>query len=203
VGICEQCYEGYAINNGSCVLAGAAADTGCLLWDGNHKCLNCSARWVFNAKGVCVAVSDLCRTWGTTGACLSCYAGYSLSQGQCARDNEPFVPAVNNPLCKEFASGVCQVCSERAYFNAGLLCVPVSDYCNTWDSLTGHCLTCYAGFVLLNGNCDIAPGVSPSDLGCMIWDWANQVCLSCSKNWVFNANKVCVPVSDQCQSFGN
>ena len=32
------------------------------------------------------------------------------------------------------------------------------------------------------------------------WDWDNQVCLSCSKDWTFNGDKKCVPVSDQCKT---
>ena len=30
--------------------------------------------------------------------------------------------------------------------------MPVSDNCNTWDALTGSCLTCYNGFELLEGS---------------------------------------------------
>lgn len=41
----------------------------------------------------------------------------------------------------------------------------------------------------------------PSDLGCGKWDWDNQVCLSCSKGFFFNVEKICTPVSDQCTSF--
>ena len=62
-------------------------------------------------------------------------------------------------------------------------------------------MTCYQGFVLNQGACELAPGVEPSDLGCKLWDWASQVCISCSTNWVFNQNGVCIPVSSQCRTF--
>lgn len=54
-----------------------------------------------------------------------------------------------------------------------------------------------------NGACIVSPSnnARPSDIGCGRWDWANQICLSCSKDWVFNSNKICTPVSDQCASF--
>ena len=37
----------------------------------------------------------------------------------------------------------------------------------------------------------------PSDLGCKTWDWDNQVCLECSKNWI-STKDGCVPVNDHC-----
>lgn len=40
----------------------------------------------------------------------------------------------------------------------------------------------------------------PTDLGCGLWDWNNQVCLKCSNGWTFNDKKACVPVSDQCKT---
>ena len=35
-------------------------------------------------NGACKAVSDQCKTWNvSTGACLSCYDGWTLSNGAC------------------------------------------------------------------------------------------------------------------------
>lgn len=201
VGICEACYEGYGLVNGTCTIISLAnqANPGCQAWDGNHNCLKCSVRWYPNADGVCTPVSDNCRTWDEqTGACLSCYSGYVVDGAQCVRNPSPFVPAANS-LCKTFENKVCIACADRAFFNADGVCVAVSDFCNTWDALTGHCLTCYAGFDLKEGSCNLSPRINPSDLGCRLWDWNNQVCEACSKNWVFNQNGVCVPVSDHCK----
>lgn len=47
--------------------------------------------------------------------------------------------------------------------------MPVDNFCNTWDALNGNCLSCYSGFLLKDGACELAPGVNPSDLGCRIW----------------------------------
>ena len=110
VGICEQCYQGYGLNNGTCVIItpGNMINPGCQQYDGNNNCLKCSVRFAPNADGVCIPVSDNCRTWDeANGNCLSCYAGYVLDQGQCIRDPNPFIPAENS-LCKTFdASKVC------------------------------------------------------------------------------------------------
>lgn len=122
-----------------------------------------------------------------------------IDQGGCIRDPNPFIPAENS-LCKTFDSNnACLECADRAFFNANGVCTAVSDFCNTWDALTGDCLTCPIGFELQNGQCNLAPEVKPSDIGCKIWDWPNQVCLSCSANFAFNQNNACVPVSDQCK----
>ena len=53
----------------------------------------------------------------------------------------------------------------------------------------------------MNGLCVETPEERVSDLGCATWDWDRQVCIACSNNWVFNSNNVCVPVSDQCNSY--
>lgn len=157
-------------------------------------------RFYPNGKGVCLPVSDLCRTWDSAkGVCLTCYYGYVLNtDGQCVVDPLPYIPR-SNSLCGQWNDTVCVACSERAYFSNAGICEAVSDYCNTWDPFSGNCLTCFKGFVLIDGVCNLAPGVKPADLGCKLWDWDTQTCLACSKDFVFNQNKVCVPVSDFCK----
>ncbi len=59
-------------------------------------------------------------------------------------------------------------------------------------------MTCFNGYNLLKGQCIVAPIVQPTDLGCKIWDWNNQKCLTCSDRWTFNSKGFCVPVTDQC-----
>ena len=182
------------------IAPGDSANPGCQKWDGNHNCLECSVRYYFNQERVCTPISDNCRTWNQeTGACQTCYQGHVVNDnGECIVDPNPFIPAANS-LCKTWDGTRCLECSYRAYFNSENVCTPISDNCNTWDLATGNCLTCYHGFILVDGRCELAPGVTPSDLGCKIWDWQNQVCLTCSKNWVFNTNNVCTPVSDRCR----
>ena len=33
------------------------------------------------------------------------------------------------------------------------LCAPISDYCNTYNNITGDCTSCYDGFLLRDGYC--------------------------------------------------
>lgn len=201
-GNCLTCYLGYNVYQGQCVLSPSQAptDPGCGTWDWKiQKCIQCSNNWVFNSSGVCTPVSNQCKTFDLSGKCLSCYAGYNLVGGQCV-----LAPVQNptDPGCGtwDWKNLKCIQCSNNWIFNNNGVCVPVSDQCNTYD-LSGKCLSCYVGYNLVGGKCVLAPIQGPSDLGCATWDWKGQKCLVCSKNFVFNNNGVCTPVSSQCNTF--
>ena len=201
VGICEACYQGYGLVNGVCVRTDLinSEGAGCKTWiDG--KCSECSNRWYFNSNNVCTPVSDLCRTWTSTGNCETCYPGYVVAEGQCISDPNIFRPAQDD-LCATWKDRTCIKCADRAYFDANGVCRGVSTQCATWDLFDGLCLTCYHGYDLIKGQCVVSPIAQPTDLGCKIWDWNKQVCLECSARWTFNSKGVCVPVSDNCNQW--
>ena len=202
VGICQGCYQGYSIQNGTCVADSALnpSNLGCSIWS-NGVCIQCSIRWFFDSNKVCQPVSDLCSTWNSNGECVSCYNGYIVNQGACIVNPNIFKPSTDS-LCATWQNQVCITCAPRSYFNANGVCTPVSDNCATWDSLDGVCLTCYNGYSLANGQCLVSSANhGPKDIGCQIWDWKNQVCISCSARWVFNANKQCTAVADSCHTY--
>ena len=196
------CYHGYDLIKGQCIVSPIAqpTDLGCKIWDWNKQvCLECSARWTFNSKGVCVPVSDNCNQWDASGACTACYKGYELVKGQCVQS------AVQQPTdlgCKtwDWDRQVCLECSARWTFNSKGVCVPVSDNCNQWDA-SGACTACYKGYELVKGQCVQSAVQQPTDLGCKTWDWDRKVCLECSARWTFNSKGVCVPVSDNCNQW--
>jgi hypothetical protein len=45
------------------------------------------------------------------------------------------------------------VCSYRYYFGADGYCAEVNPQCQTWDSVSGLCTSCYGGYTLVGGNC--------------------------------------------------
>jgi hypothetical protein len=215
-GWCLSCYQGYALTEAknaagnvvdvTCNLTVndvAAGHPGCAAFE-NGACVKCSLNWFFNSAKTCVPVSDLCASHdANTGECLSCYQGYNLAKGVCSfsPDNlvDPLVAA--NPGCKTWQAGICAECSLRWVFNTQGDCVPVSDICRTHDA-NGLCLTCYSGYILLNGSCGVAPQDAPADVGCQDYDLANKICRTCSQRWVFNAaTKLCVAVKDDCRTF--
>jgi hypothetical protein len=54
------------------------------------------------ADGKCIPVNPLCRDYNGQGACLTCYAGYTISGTICAasRDNDPYCKTRNtNGAC--------------------------------------------------------------------------------------------------------
>ena len=105
--------------------------------------------------------------------------------------------------CKTWENGACVACSANWYSDANGVCQPVSDLCKSHDSANGQCLTCYAGYDLVNGACEFSPSntAAPSDPGCKTWE--NGVCQACAPRWVFNNNNVCTPVSDICKAHDN
>lgn len=96
---------------------------------------------------------------------------------------------------------MCKACSKNWAFDANGVCQQVSPFCKTSEGL--QCTSCFNGYTLNNGVCDLAPliDVTTTDAGCGDWDWANQVCKSCSAFWYFNSNGQCTPVDTLCKTF--
>lgn len=209
-GLCSTCFKGYDLKNGLCVLSSFntinPSDVGCSKWDwDNQICVQCSNGWAFNDNKVCMPVSDQCKSWDSTGVCTSCFKGYDLKSGSCVSSS------FNNAQPSDLGCGkwdwdsqICLQCSKGWTFNANKICTAVSDQCKTWDS-AGLCSSCFKGYDLKNGSCvfSIFNTARPSDLGCTEWDWGNQICLKCSKNWVFNTQGICMQVNTQCSKYDN
>jgi hypothetical protein len=156
---------------------------------------------VFNANKVCVPVSDQCKTHDDSGNCVTCYAGYDITNGSCLFSNSN-TEGPSDAGCKTWSwtEKVCKECSTKWAFNANGLCVPVSDLCREHDT-AGLCTACFKGYEVKDGACVLSLSTPVSDVGCKIWDWDNNKCLSCSTNWFVSANGQCATVSDLCKSF--
>ena len=82
---------------------------------------------------------------------------------------------IRNPGCNSFDSqGTCTSCSTRFYKDPQNICQPVNPNCNTYDLISGDCLTCYSGFGLIEGTC--LPGLVTivSDPNCHTF--VNNIC---------------------------
>jgi len=202
-GLCISCFKGYDLVDGDCVFSASntakPADLGCASWNWDSQiCLQCSKNWVFNPAGICIPVSDLCNTWTDAGLCTSCYKGYDLANGTCIfSSSNTAKPSDLGCGNWDWNNQVCISCSKGFTFNAQKVCVAVSDQCKAYNT-DGLCNSCFKGYDLVNGSCifSASNNAKPSDLGCGNWDWDNNKCLACSKGFVFNANKVCIAVSD-------
>jgi len=151
------------LNSGACVLSEQVGgnDAGCKKWDwDNQKCLECSARWYFNANGVCTPVNDYCSAWDNYGVCTACYKGYDLKDGACvlADSGAQTGPAGPTDLgCKkwDWNNQKCLECSTRWYFGYDGICKKVDDNCASWEQY-GACTACYPGYVVNDGACVVS-----------------------------------------------
>ena len=148
-GRCTSCYPGYRldVNRGSCAIF--FKDPNCKIYDANNQCQQCANKYFVNVEsGKCSPVNPLCRTFNPdNGFCTTCYQGYGLLNGQC------LINVASDPNCKRTSGAVCVECYPRLYINNGK-CLPVSDNCKTYDSLSGLCTSCYEGYAIEKGQCD-------------------------------------------------
>lgn len=149
-GSCLSCYNGYSLANGKCIAnTSAPSDQLCAVWNG-AVCAQCSPFSYFSA-GVCTQVNPQCKTFNSfNGACTSCYAGYVLSSGAC----NAAASQLTDLLCAVWRGPLCVQCAQSAYFRNGV-CTQSNPQCRTFDSSNGNCLSCYNGYVLQNGNCNV------------------------------------------------
>jgi len=99
-----------------------------------NTCTLCKENGVMR-NGVCVDKN--CQFFDTEGSCLACLQSYVFGNfGQC-------ILQAKDPYCKVYQYNICKMCTERYYFNFQFNCIPVSAFCNTFDSNSGICTSCY------------------------------------------------------------
>jgi hypothetical protein len=92
-GSCTSCSNKYQLIGNNCVL-GVTGGPGnykvlnCGRVGPNGQCQQCNNRYyLFN--GFCNSVSPLCNAWNqNTGACTTCFSGYSISGYGCVQGND-------------------------------------------------------------------------------------------------------------------
>lgn len=124
-------------------------------------------------------MSDDCYRWDTnTGQCTSCYLGFLLSNGQCYTNNLIPISTVDSN-CALWHGNKCLKCSERSYFGPIGICIPVSNYCKTWNDYDGACLSCFKGYNLVNKACILPPHDNQMyiEKGCRKWNHNTESCI--------------------------
>ncbi len=204
------------MENGDCAVSNDTeiADPLCRKYDWEKKvCLECSERSFKNQQGVCTEVPTECKTSNQL-KCTSCYDGYEVKNDRCVANSlQNSQPADLGCAKWDWPNKKCLQCSTRYYLSRQGNCRQVSDQCNTYNSVTGACLTCYSGYrlngtacVLSNANNNTNNNTSPSsDVNCRNFDRQSNRCIQCSYRFYVGSNGICVQVSDQCQtwSFSN
>lgn len=107
---------------------------------------------------------------------------------------------IRNIGCKTYDSnGVCTACSTRYYLDAGKICQPVNPNCDTYDTVTGGCLSCYPGFGLIENTC--LPGIVSSSFDPNCNTFNGSLCAKCSNGFFLNAQGKCQGVDPTCKTF--
>lgn len=184
-GECTSCYQGYILNNGNCTIGSSVAVANCRTVL-NGICQSCSAGFFRAPNNTCQQISPLCATADqNTGACLSCYNGYSLQNGGCSLS-----AAIAN--CRQIANNNCLACST-GYFLQNGGCTQINPLCATADQNSGACTSCYQGYALNNGQCVV--GVQNSNCRQV----RNGQCIQCSQGYMMISGN-CVVVNPLCRT---
>lgn len=141
-GYCLTCVSRYGISGNNCVLL-STLNPYCKTFNGAGACTNCSDGYYIGSNGICTVANSLCLTYSmTTGACLSCPLGYTLTSGNCI-----------TPItwCVTYSGTSCSSCSSPYYVNSAGTCSAASASCATYNMQGGACTSCYAGY-RVNGN---------------------------------------------------
>jgi proprotein convertase subtilisin/kexin type 5 len=198
-GNCLSCYKAFNLEGTKCVVAPNPIDNSqpsdilCAEWSGK-TCLKCAQNAYF-VNGVCNQANPLCKSYdNTNGDCLSCYNGYDLIAGKCVANNS----TPTDKLCSQWNGAVCEKCSPFSYFSNGV-CTQVDPKCKTFNSINGACNSCYGGYVLSNGGCNVDKS-APTDQLCAQWN--GSVCVKCAQAAYF-VNGICTQSNPQCRTFDN
>jgi hypothetical protein len=162
----------------------------------NGICTKCVPMSFLNGNATCQLISESCRTYNDiNGYCLTCYSGYSLNKnGQCLQNN----PAVG---CKTLdANGICVQCSSGYYIDANNACVAIDPQCAQFDSVNKVCTSCYNGYSLLLGVCQISQVNNQYKVNnCFVYNSNNQ-CIQCLNRY-FLTNNQCKDVNVFCKTY--
>ena len=66
-----------------------------------------------------------------------------------------------DPNCLSEAGGLCNRCSARYYLNTQGKCFPINPLCRTHNDF-GECTSCYPGYILRVGKCQIGTEIDPN-----------------------------------------
>ena len=89
-GKCTECYIGFVLSDGTCIIDDnfESGESLCAEWK-EKICLRCASRAYFNEQGVCTGVSELCKTFDQLdGSCKTCYPGFKIEDDQCVQAPE-------------------------------------------------------------------------------------------------------------------
>jgi hypothetical protein len=99
------------------------------------------------------------------------------------------------------SNSICQKCYSGYYVKSNGLCAQFNTLCKTSNPTNGACLSCYPGYVILNGICvlNVSPTAS-KDPNCKSSD-ASGVCNSCYSGYYLSTSNTCLKMDPLCKNY--
>jgi hypothetical protein len=214
-GACLTCYPGYMLAGGSCVLGSGSAGNGdpnCKSTNAYGVCTDCYSSYYLSVQATCLRLDPQCKTYtAAKSACASCFAGYTLTNGQCAIAASE-TTTNSDPYCIKSQGALCLQCANGYYLHPDGLCHQLNPLCKTSNMTNGNCIDCYQGYTLSTNtcveaaavyipNCAIVNGISCAEcingyyvsnggcsavsILCANYDKQTGACFSCVPGYVF------------------
>lgn len=109
-------------------------DPNCLIGDVFNFCITCKDRY-FISSGACLKASDQCRTFNVnTGACETCYDGFSVQNNDCVEISK--INKVSDENCAFFSGILCIKCKDSFYLSydtSSPKCTRANPLCKTFN----------------------------------------------------------------------
>ena len=200
-GSCISCYDGYRLENGSCLqntcscTSGYAATGSSCTTDNANICSSCIKGYEVIGTD-CVKVNCACDngvparkgcTTSTQQRCRSCDSGYSqTSDFRCEADGSQAAPVISSPSFQ-----------PNCYCNNG----KANMQCTVNDRPS--CKSCYNGYYLdgtgcKENTCTCGNGVGKTNTDCTTHN-AEQ-CESCNVGYALHSNGRCIKAACSCQN---
>lgn len=199
-GACLSCYSGFGLIEDTCLpgLVSGNFDPNCNTFNGD-LCVKCSVGFFLNSNGKCQGTDPSCKTFNpSNGACLTCFAGFEVSNGTCIiSKTQAAIPNCNQV---DLSSGKCTKCSFGYFFDQQGNCQQADPNCKSFDSIRFICTACYDGYSLNNASQCTKSQPAQGDPNCAKYG-ANNICVQCSKGAIFNPQNLCIVVDSSCLTF--
>jgi hypothetical protein len=189
-GHCTSCYEGYTLNNMSCLLQGMQTLNPCQQQDSQGQCLSCivsyylvSHKCVYNETFKANNYNiPFCQVAANSSYCTICSEGFYPRSGSCYQVSS---------YCQTYnpSTGDCLTCKDGYIFETNTCVYPAMGLDPKCTSYSGvYCSVCNTGYYLKNYVC------TPIDPRCLDFNSDINQCLQCSSGnpvfdicqWLFN-----------------
>jgi hypothetical protein len=171
------CWNGWSLSGNSCNVNSGTTNPYCSTWV-SSVCTACQWGYYVGANGICTASHYNCYTYSqTTGYCLTCWYGWTLSGNTCVAQPYNGNNFNTNPWCTTWSSSACTACQWGYYIGANGICTASNPNCATYSQSTGYCLTCWSGWSLSGNSCFVnSDNQHPY---CITFDAVALACTTC------------------------